>query len=571
MESLHFSQPVFIFAQQRSGTNLLRKSLAATPLFRDLDEVFDPKQPQFWHFRKGQIRQQPKLATPAREHQVGMFESFLQCRLSSRQPYTLIDIKYNSVHSLDDLWLSPMETPVLIDWLVQKQYPVIHLVRENHLENLVSMLVGTESAQWVVRRNDEGRRPAIQLELDPQQTIAQIQRRERELRRFRHYLKKTNCLEWEYDQLLENGGRFSAQLLERLAHHLSLAEVPEPPVETRKTGRSLGDVIVNLESAIAPALVKKGYGKLLRPPTELTGRAATDRKCSEPARADVVRPVADGSSYNKIPRVAPVVNPDPKPVFVIAMQRSGTNLLRKALAGDQGLFDLNEIFDPYHQQYWPFREKMIRNRPELSVPNSSNQLEIFESFLNHHLDQNRGQLIVDVKYNSTHHLNRVWHAPGSRPLLLDWLVEQQCPVIHLVRENILENYVSNVVAYESQSWIAGPAESDHPFSTRLSAPETLRKLRIFERQISIFRKWLAPTNCLELTYEQLLGSGNQLAEDASQKIRQHLGITGQQPFSVHTQKSKRGLLEVIENFETDIRPALLANGYEAWLPPARVA
>ena len=571
MKSLRFSQPVFIFAQQRSGTNLLRKSLAATPLFRDLDEVFDPKQPQFWHFRKGQIRQQPKLATPAREHQVGMFESFLQCRLSSRQPYTLIDIKYNSVHSLDDLWLSPMETPVLIDWLVQKQYPVIHLVRENHLENLVSMLVGTESAQWVVKRNDEGPRPAIQLELDPQQTIAQIQRRERELRRFRHYLKKTNCLEWEYDQLLENGGRFSNQLLERLAHHLRLAEVPEPPVETRKTGRSLGDVIVNLESAIAPALVKKGYGKLLRPPTELTGRAATDRKCSEPARADVVRPVADGSSYNKIPRVAPVVNPDPKPVFVIAMQRSGTNLLRKALAGDQGLFDLNEIFDPYHQQYWPFREKMIRNRPELSVPNSSNQLEIFESFLNHHLDQNRGQLIVDVKYNSTHHLNRVWHAPGSRPLLLDWLVEQQCPVIHLVRENILENYVSNVVAYESQSWIAGPAESDHPFSTRLSAPETLRKLRIFERQISIFRKWLAPTNCLELTYEQLLGSGNQLAEDASQKIRQHLGITGQQPFSVHTQKSKRGLLEVIENFETDIRPALLANGYEAWLPPARVA
>ena len=136
MESPRFSQPVFIFAQQRSGTNLLRKSLSATPLFRDLDEVFDPKQPQYWHFRKGKIRQQPKLATPTREHQVGMFEAFLQCRLSSRQPYTLIDIKYNSVHSLDDLWLSPMETPVLIDWLVQKQYPVIHLVRENHLENL---------------------------------------------------------------------------------------------------------------------------------------------------------------------------------------------------------------------------------------------------------------------------------------------------------------------------------------------------------------------------------------------------------------------------------------------------
>ncbi|MCH2181785.1 MAG: sulfotransferase [Mariniblastus sp.] len=571
METNRVSRPVFIVAQQRSGTNLLRKSLAATPGFRDLDEVFDPKQKQYWHFRKGRVRQQPELATPGREHQIEMFESFLEHRLACPQPHTLIDVKYNSVHSLDDLWLSPMETPVLIEWLVQKQHPVIHLVRENHLENLVSMLVGTESAQWVVNRGDEGPRPVIQFELDPEQTVAQVQRRERELQRFRHYLKRANCIEWEYDHLLDEGGRFSSQLLDHLARRLKLAAAPDPPIVTRKTGRSIFDVVVNLESTIKPALARQGYGSLVRRPASIPRPVDGSGHPLDPAPSNRLRPVTDGSAYRKIPRVSPVIRPDPSPVFVIAMQRSGTNLLRKALANDGSLFDLNEIFDPFHQQYWSYREQMIRDNPDLSVPSSSNQLEVFESFLNHHLHHSPARLIVDVKYNSTHHLNRVWHAPGSRPLLLDWLVEQQCPVIHLVRDNILENYVSNVVAFESRSWVAGAEDSGDTFSTKLNVRETLRKLQIFERQISVFRKWLAPTNCLELTYERLLGSGGQLAEDASRQIREHLGITGHRPFQVKTQKSKRALVDVIENFETDIRPALIQHGYERWLPPARAA
>jgi len=80
------STPVFIIAQQRSGTNLLRRSLATTGLFGDTDEVFDPRRKGFWPFYQQQVASRPELSRPTASHQIELFESFLESTLDNESP-----------------------------------------------------------------------------------------------------------------------------------------------------------------------------------------------------------------------------------------------------------------------------------------------------------------------------------------------------------------------------------------------------------------------------------------------------------------------------------------------------
>ncbi len=562
------SQPVFVIAQQRSGTNLLRKSLSATPDFRDLDEVFHPEHKQYWHYRKGILRQQPARLIPTRNNQISMFESFLEKRLLSEQAFTLIDIKYNSIHALDPLWHSPLDVPLLIQWLVENQYPVIHLTRANHLENYVSMATGTESAKWIVRCNEKLPDRSLQLELDPETTLKQIQRRERELRRFRHYLKRTNCVEFEYENLLDTQGHFTDEVLQSLKDHLDLATLHAIQPFTRKMGRSISEVVVNFDTAIKPLLIQHGYGQLLRRSSPAANLTPSDAEPLATRKPNRVHKVFQTTVRDRIPQPVPQANPVWKPVFLITMQQYDTDGLRDALTRDGSLSDLNEVFHPAHKQFWPFRRQQIGRNAELSLPTASNQLEIFESFLNDHRKRSPTGVLIDIKYPSVHHLNHVWHPPGSRPLLLEWLVKNRHPVIHLVHDNLLPMSVSEVVRRHSRLRI-GRTESPALPSSRLRVAEILRQINMHKQQESIFRSWLAPTHCLELQSETLAAAGA-LDEEVAQPLRNHLGITDIRPLLV-SQKSRPPVGQGIENFESEIRPVLVAHGYEKWLPSARAA
>ena len=557
--------PIFVIAQQRSGTNLLRKSLATLPEFRDLDEVFDPARKQYWHFRKGWLRRNPEAFLPTQENNLACFEEFLSSRSTGGHPFTIVDIKYNSTHLLNDLWHSPVTLPTLITWLITKRYPVIHLVRENHLQNYVSMVAGTISQQWTVSRSLKRRKESFRVHLEPSQTLKQIERRIRELKRFRHYLEQANSLEVVYQSLLDQQGRFQDATWERLCQHVSHQGGRKPHVTTQKTGRPLSELVANLETEIRPLLAEKGLEHLVAEPST-NGSLATG-------------PVLDaskwehGAAFSKIPRISPLPKSSrlAQPVFVIAMQRSGTNLLRKALTSSEYFQDLNEIFDPFFEEYWQHRNEQIRQKPALGIPNSRNQLEIFDSFLNSRLQKDSPYVLIDVKYNSTHHLNKVWHHPGSRPLLIDWLMEKQCPVIHLVRENVFQNYVSNVVAFESRTWLVDEQSDKSLFQTRLRVPETLRKIRIFTAQIELFRKWLQPTNCLELKYEDLVTETGQFSTEVQDKIARHVELPTALSLQIKTRKSPQPIDQVIANFDEEIKPALIEAGYRHWLSDTRAA
>lgn len=558
------STPVFIIAQQRSGTNLLRRSLATTGRFCDSDEIFDPKNDSYWPYFASQAANDVFGSLPTTANRTGLFERFLDSHLDNKKPFTLIDVKYNSTHLLDGMWQSPVDEPSFIQWLVEKKYPVIHLLRANCLENYVSLMAGHHTGRWVVGKTSEKPRP-IQLRLDPEETIFQIRRREREIERFRRLLARTNHMELEYESLIDrHSGDFAYPVAQQIFHFLGSDPNATIQVPTRKTGRPIRKTIENYDHEILPALIENGMAGYDNGPCDNGLNDSSDGETEMEQLETKVVAVLPRPALFYIPRVERRGTKS-KPVFVVSMQRSGSNLLRQSLASSASFHDLNEIFDPFQKKYWPTWEKRVEQQPELAVPTAEHQLDLFESFLDDQLDHDAPFTLIDVKYNSTQHLNDVWYHPGARPILMEWFIEQKCPVVHLVRENVFESYVSNVVTCHINSGSHDtPAPSEH-HPIRLDAVRTLRSIQMFQSQIEVMRTWLAPTNHIELRYESLLDSTGKISGMVNDQIGDLLKMEAPIDMAITTEKSNRSKPSLIENFESEIAPALRRNGYGQWL------
>lgn len=199
-----------------------------------------------------------------------------------------------------------------------------------------------------------------------------------------------------------------------------------------------------------------------------------------------------------------------RPVFVIATQRSGTNLLRKSLAQTELFCDLNEVFDPFHDSYWAYRTERIAANPELSVPAEENQLNLWHGFLRQRLLPLRKRFaLIDIKYSSMHHLDTVWRDHGQMPILMRWLQANRFPVIHVVRENVLDTYVSNLLACKLKVWVADDPAIANDISFQLDLEETVTEVNRRQNEIQFFREQLSNANNIELAYDRLVSENRQ--------------------------------------------------------------
>lgn len=103
------------------------------------------------------------------------------------------------------------EYPEILPWLAWKRLPVVHLLRANHLDVVISErlanAVGTSHAT-VEERNAQ----AVRLRLDPADTVSRVRRLERKQRIMRRLLRllPNPYMEITYETLLEGSGGFDA-------------------------------------------------------------------------------------------------------------------------------------------------------------------------------------------------------------------------------------------------------------------------------------------------------------------------------------------------------------------------
>jgi len=217
--------PVFIVANQRSGTNFLRHLLCSTGLFTDLNEIFQAGSPAlYWDFFIKEVTENPDLARPSRENRVALFDKFMHEHVEIIDTkYVLVDIKYNSTHN-------------------------------NVLAN--------KSAVYTAFKDSEIKHESVKL--DPKAMVGDIRKHQMDISNFRKWINDMNLdkkLEISYEDLVEINHDSSCICAEQLKSFFDLGDAMDFEVKTKKIAKTPAEVVENFDDEVKPALFSSKYSR----------------------------------------------------------------------------------------------------------------------------------------------------------------------------------------------------------------------------------------------------------------------------------------------------------------------
>lgn len=271
---------VFLIARPRSGTTVLRDLVAQSNLVAVMPEVFhsqyvDTEGFFFNHYRK-LVRDNPDLAMPSDENRRAVFDDYVNTlinkfsSISKNKKSLMLTLNYNSLHCLNTFWQNIYDVPNLINLIRKGGSRVIHLVRRNVFETLVSEARAKQTGVWHLTGDDS--RNALDLEkkkkvrLDVNNLVRELTFREMEIELIGQYLKKhmpNRTLEVIYEDLFPEGAEeASAQELARIGSFLEISEPLQPITKFRKTRSAYEDTVSNYVD-VANALRGTPFARML--------------------------------------------------------------------------------------------------------------------------------------------------------------------------------------------------------------------------------------------------------------------------------------------------------------------
>jgi hypothetical protein len=148
-------------------------------------------------------------------------------------------------------------------------------------------------------------------------------------------------------------------------------------------------------------------------------------------------------------------------IILLARQRSGTNPLRSVLEGHPEIACTEEVLNhrptPDYQleletNYFRFLDARFEGSL-LDFISLEDQEQVFLDFLDHlRAVYDKRYLVIDIKYNSTHHLDAAWRFITEEPALFGFVKKHGLRVVNLTRQNFLRYYVSEMKAQRSGTW-----------------------------------------------------------------------------------------------------------------------
>jgi hypothetical protein len=166
------------------------------------------------------------------------------------------------------------------------------------------------------------------------------------------------------------------------------------------------------------------------------------------------------------------------PAFTVllARQRSGTNALRSVLGTHPAICCFDEVFkitdrfsdDPLIKasNYFTFLEQYCAGDITRAYPDRQEQ--IFADYLAYLRGlTTKRSIVIDVKYNSTHHISGVWRSIGE-PTFFGLLKANGIGVLQVTRQNLLRCLLSNMKAWESKRYHV--TDGVAPPDVRVSVP-----------------------------------------------------------------------------------------------------
>lgn len=164
------SNPVFLIAQQRSGTTALRGLLKHSEFIDDIGELFHPvtidDPSNFFRFLP-EYRKSKPWSVPTKEAMSEMFADYVDHLDSlSSKPFYVADVKYNSLHHLNADWQFPFGEPNLLELIKSNEHHIVHLVRDDAFAMFFSERFAAATGRWHYGRNDRSAPPQEQVYID---------------------------------------------------------------------------------------------------------------------------------------------------------------------------------------------------------------------------------------------------------------------------------------------------------------------------------------------------------------------------------------------------------------------
>lgn len=185
-------------------------------------------------------------------------------------------------------------------------------------------------------------------------------------------------------------------------------------------------------------------------------------------------------------------------LVVVAGQRSGSTLFNKTLEKYGNVKSYGEIFHDAagigdNGRFFASKLDSIKNDNKLIIPTPSNQEIIWDEYLNKIVEKKPSGTIplLDIKYNSWHHLDPVWKNQFSQPALLrKMIVDPKYKIIHISRKDFFNQACSQVRALHTgkyHSFHGGKSLSEEVY---VNPSEIVHYAKFFKENYLRFDSWL---------------------------------------------------------------------------------
>lgn len=217
-------------------------------------------------------------------------------------------------------------------------------------------------------------------------------------------------------------------------------------------------------------------------------------------------------------------------LVTIATQRSGTKAFAQSLNNGGLVRSAYEIFLPNNPAGSITRAFVahIGKHPDFAFSPEEMTAFLDEFFATLHASTDREWLHFDVMYDNLGVLSTLWTYPIGLPwrnFLMGYFRTRGFAVLHLVREDILECFASNIIAqtrnlYHTDKDIAGQQDAPITLDPERALHYVLPVARTRELVREAFR---GNKRCVELTYPHFIDN-DRIAPDAAAKVAAVLGL-----------------------------------------------
>lgn len=235
---------LFVVARQRSGTTVLRRTLATHAAIRDLGEIMhERRKGGFYTELASTIAANPGFALHSRWFDI-LLDTVTRMGGPVPEPLLLVDIKYNMALSLGTSFRGPRMVSTFAQEMMRRQGRVLHLVRRNKLALIVSQAMARATQQWELRRGHEPRHELLTLDTHALgQRILEEEAMDSWFARQFARIEGTTTL--VYEELFDQHGAFAAGTLDRITERFGLPPCADPMPRLTRQGRPLRECLSN--------------------------------------------------------------------------------------------------------------------------------------------------------------------------------------------------------------------------------------------------------------------------------------------------------------------------------------